>query len=186
MPEPTTVEQEIETSGLREGNISLILESYDDIFSDFDPRPYEHKALSDDFLTECRKAARDKDEFELELRLIVPKEKRDLKSEEHIRHRLHEHFHKHLKEKERELRNVKQKGALMLAFGVFCFAITVSISMAELTPLAMHILTFLFEPAGWFLMWTGLEQLFFASEERRPEYDFYRKMSNMHIGFYGY
>ena len=80
---------------MREGNISLILEEYNDIFSDFDPRPYEHKALSDDFLTECRKAARDKDVHELELRLLMPKEIRNLDDEAKIKHRLHEHFHKH-------------------------------------------------------------------------------------------
>ncbi|MBI2151367.1 hypothetical protein HYU21_01420, partial [Candidatus Woesearchaeota archaeon] len=35
---------------VREGNISLVLDSYDDIFSDFDPRDYSEKALSEDFL----------------------------------------------------------------------------------------------------------------------------------------
>ena len=41
------MEREVE---LREGNISLVLDSYDDLFSDFDPRDYSQKALSDDFL----------------------------------------------------------------------------------------------------------------------------------------
>ena len=46
---------------LREGNISLILDSYNDMFSDFDPRSFSERALSDDFLSECKRAARDKD-----------------------------------------------------------------------------------------------------------------------------
>ncbi|NYT12918.1 MAG: hypothetical protein GKC01_00225, partial [Candidatus Methanofastidiosa archaeon] len=63
---------------LREKNISLILDSYDDLFSDFDPRPYSVRGLSDDFLIECRRAVRGiKTESPvLELRLLVPKNKR--------------------------------------------------------------------------------------------------------------
>ena len=175
-----------DVADLREGNISLILDSYDDIFSDFDPRPYEHKALSDDFLSECRNACRDKDEFELELRLLLPKDKRDPESEQKIKHRLHEHFHKHHTEKRRELRALRQKGALMVAFGIVCFIITVYLNMLDLPPLRYNILIFLFEPAGWFLMWTGLEQLFFAPKEQEGEYHFYRKMSNLHITFFSY
>jgi len=65
-------------TNLREGNISLILDSYDDIFSDFDPGDYSERALSDDFLSECKKAAVNKEE-RLELRFLVPKTKRDYK-----------------------------------------------------------------------------------------------------------
>ena len=44
----------------------LDLNSYDGLFSDFDPRPTEQRALSDDFLLEVKRAARDK-EIGLEL-----------------------------------------------------------------------------------------------------------------------
>ena len=37
---------------LQQSEISLLLDSYDDIFSDFDPRPYNQRALSQDFLAE--------------------------------------------------------------------------------------------------------------------------------------
>src|SRR3989344_8520573 len=88
-------------SNLREGNISLILDSYDDIFSDFDPRDYSEKSLSDDFLVECKKAAIDKND-KLELRFLVPKQKRNLIEEVLIKKRLKEHFQKHFKEKKEE------------------------------------------------------------------------------------
>ena len=35
---------------LKKGEISLLLDSYTGIFSDFDPRPYAERTLSDDFL----------------------------------------------------------------------------------------------------------------------------------------
>ena len=37
--------------------IFLWLDDFDDIFSDFDPRPYSARELSDDFLDEVRKIA---------------------------------------------------------------------------------------------------------------------------------
>ena len=45
---------EEKNTALKEGNISLILDSYDDIFSDFDQRDFSERSLSDDFLIECR------------------------------------------------------------------------------------------------------------------------------------
>lgn len=41
-------------------NISIWLDTYDDIFSDFDYRQFSEKALSDDFLTELQKMYREK------------------------------------------------------------------------------------------------------------------------------
>ena len=61
---------------LRQANISLILDSYEDIFSSFDPREYSERALSDDFLIECNHAAMDKGEG-IELILSMPKNKRN-------------------------------------------------------------------------------------------------------------
>ena len=72
---------------VREGNISLVLDSYNDIFSDFDPRDYSEKALSEDFLSECKRAARDK-ENHIELRLLIPIKKRNSTHENKIRKRL--------------------------------------------------------------------------------------------------
>ena len=66
--------------------ISLILDTYDDIFSDFDPRPYNERALSEDFLIEARKAARDKNTG-IELHFLIPTPMQDKASEELIRQR---------------------------------------------------------------------------------------------------
>ena len=101
---------------LREGNISLILNDYDDIFSDFDPRAYSERSLSDDFLYECKKAVRDKDE-EFELRLLVPKSKRNVYHEAKIRKRLKDYFQKHAIEKEEEVKKVTRAGIVMAIIG---------------------------------------------------------------------
>ena len=94
---------------LREGNISLILDSYDDLFSDFDPRPYAQRALSDDFLVECKKASVVK-KSKIELRLMAPKHKRNHFDEVKIKKRLKEHFHKHFKNEENKIRKIRVNG----------------------------------------------------------------------------
>jgi hypothetical protein len=101
---------------IKAGNISLVLDSYDDIFSDFDPRPYSEKPLSDDFLIECKRAARDK-EAGLELRLLVPKQKRNIYEEAKIKKRLKNHFQKHFHEKAKEIKALKREGFIWFFIG---------------------------------------------------------------------
>ena len=54
------------------GAVSLWLDTYEDIFSDFDPHPYGQRALSEDFLAEARRAVRDRRDEVPELRFLVP------------------------------------------------------------------------------------------------------------------
>ncbi len=172
-----------EEVGLREGNISLILDSYDDIFSDFDPRPYNIKALSDDFLLECKKASVDKDK-ELELRFLVPRNKRKTNEEYEIRKRLRNHFQKHFKEKENEIRGIKKNGLIWFFLGaIVMFASTF---FYELTGLLFKFLFITSQPAGWFFFWEGLGKIFIESKKKKPDYNFYRKMSKAKIYFLDY
>ncbi|MEI7477473.1 MAG: hypothetical protein WCJ81_02910 [bacterium] len=93
---------------VQEGKMSLILDTYGDIFSSFDPRPYEERALSDDFLDECKKITDDKKIDLLELRLLIPKAQRSVVDEELIKKRLHAYFlaqyHLYYKKKKIDMR----------------------------------------------------------------------------------
>ena len=40
-------------------DIKIWIDEYDGIFSDFDPRPYSERNMSDDFLNECNKLFRE-------------------------------------------------------------------------------------------------------------------------------
>lgn len=170
---------------LREGNISLILDEYDDIFSDFDPRSYAEKALSDDFLSECKKASRDKPtEQGIELRLLVPHNKRNFNEEVKIKKRLKDHFQKHFKTKEKEVSARKRQGVLWLAIGVVL--ITIASLIIDKEGQLFNVLVIILEPAGWFTTWTGLDKLFADMIEKQPEYEFYQKMAKIEVKFYSY
>ncbi len=171
---------------LREGNISLILDSYEDIFSDFDPRPYNSKALSDDFLSECKRAAKapiDKGE-KLELRFLVPKHKRNTNDEYEIRKRLRNHFQKHFREKEKEIKTIKRDGLIWFFLGAI--VMIAATFFYKLPGFLFNLLFIIFEPAGWFFFWEGLGKIFKDANQKKPDYEFYRKMAKAHIYFLDY
>ncbi|MEM4347675.1 MAG: hypothetical protein QW802_03720 [Candidatus Altiarchaeota archaeon] len=173
---------------LRMSEISLWLDSYDDIFSDFDPRPYSERALSDDFLSEAKKASRGKASGMIELKLLIPKHNRDESKEKIIKRRLRDHFRKHSNLLGREIENVKKKGILFTLFGILLMvlATTVLFNQPEEKNFLMSLIVVILEPAGWFLFWHGLDTALFESNKIRPEFEFYQKMSNCDIIFLEY
>lgn len=176
-------EEQIDPVKLREGNISLILDSYNDIFSGFDPRSYKERAMSDDFLLECKKAVFDKKD-KIELRLLVPKHKRVYEEEIKIKRRLKEHFHKHAKEKETEIKKIKAGGISWFFGGAIIM--TLGAFLLKYEGFLFELLFTISEPAGWFFFWEGLWKIFIEPKEKKRDYDFYKKMSSAGIAFSSY
>jgi len=171
---------------MRQGNVSLILNSYNDIFSDFDPRGYVQRALSDDFLQECRRTVRDKSpsEEKFELRLLVPKIKRNVNDEIKIKIRLKNHFLKHYLEKKKEIKNLRYSGVAWFIIGVIF-----SLMAAFIYPFEgfyFDVLFVMIEPAGWFTVWSGLDKIFLNPKDKMPDARFYKKMYGCHITFIDY
>lgn len=173
---------------MREGNISLILEDYGDIFSDFDPRGYSERGLSDDFLIQCRRAVKDQ-EYKaegFELRLLVPKTKRSLADESKIRSRMKSHFNKHFKQEEKTMKALKTEGIIWFFIGVILITLAAYVEHYTSVNFIFNILFVILEPAGWFTAWSGLDKFFINSRENKPEFDFYRKMASCNINFISY
>ena len=177
--------QEEKKDILKQGNISLILDSYDDIFSSFDARPYSEKALSVDFLAECKNAVRDKGEFEIEMRLLMPKDKRSLKDETTIKKRLKSHFGKHFLEKEKEIVKVKKEGFIWVLLGAVLLLGIIFASFKFSEAFFSSFITLL-EVPSWFLMWEGMAKIFLDARKIEPDFLFYKKMASVAINFFEY
>ena len=163
--------------------VSLSLDDYEDLFSDFDPRPFSERMLSDDFLHELKRASLDKDEEGLALVLLLPKEKRNAGQEHIIKERLKEHFKRHRRRLEEKVRGERKTGLFMVALGiVFMFTATYSLLSAG-RGLWMTFIVVLLEPAGWFTFWEGLNMILFQVREATPDLGFYRKMTGAKISF---
>jgi hypothetical protein len=171
---------------LQLSEISIWLDTYDDIFSDFDPRPYSQRALSDDFLFEAKRAAREKKTGGIELKLLLPADKRSGNEETVIKKRLREYFKKQFESLQKEIKGIRLKGVSLLAVG---FALMFFATLVSYNLQAGILWTFAFvllEPTGWFVIWFGFEHLFYTVNQKKPELGFFKKMAGCNISFLPY
>ena len=172
---------------IKMSGISLALDDYNDLFSDFDPRPYNERALSDDFLVEAKKAARDKASGALELKLMIPNAKRNKDDEVTIKKRLRDHFKRHHKMLRDEKNDIVYRGLLFAVAGVIIMFVAAFFFFEKAAyKLVDKFLLILLEPAGWFLFWEGLSLVVFESKKKNPDVTFYEKMASCEINFIGY
>jgi hypothetical protein len=164
--------------------IPLILNSYDDIFSDLDPRDYLKRALSGDFLLECKKASSDK-KNKISIKLFIPKDKRDLEKEKKIKKRLKDHFDKHFNEKKKELKKLNRVGLSWFFLGCFLIILT-SIQDFSKGSFIIKVLINISHPAGWFFLWEGMGKILLTSKERKSDFIFYKKMIESNVEFFDY
>ena len=166
--------------------ISLSLDTYDDIFSDFDPRPYHLRALSDDFLAEARKAVRNRPSGGIELRFIIPAHARNTQYESTIKERLRRYFSEQYRYVQRELNTTRRKALVLTVAGIFLMIAAAYVRTLPTQVFSLHVLYVLFDPAGWFSTWFGLERLVHLWTTSKPELDFNHKMARCEITFASY
>lgn len=163
--------------------ISLMLDTYDDIFSDFDPRPYSERAISYDFLDEMKRASRDMPSGGISLNLLIPKHERHPVSEKLIKKRLHEHFRKHHGRLHAEIQKTRFEGILIAIIGFVLMGAAMLLGDMNLSARLTTMILVVLEPSGWFAMWFGFDTIFYTAREKKPDLSFYDKMSRCEITF---
>ncbi|MES2139686.1 MAG: hypothetical protein V4511_08240 [Bacteroidota bacterium] len=166
--------------------VSILLDSYDDIFSDFDPSSYSERTLSDDFIIQVKKISGNKSRNKLSLKLLLPANGRNETDEKAIIKRLHSYFKNVHQVLETDVRKTNTKGLILTAIGIAIMIIASYISFTKPEKYPVHFLLVLFEPAGWFLLWTGLDILVFSSKDTKKDLDFNKKMIKSEIKFFTY
>ncbi|OGJ65017.1 hypothetical protein A3A67_00735 [Candidatus Peribacteria bacterium RIFCSPLOWO2_01_FULL_51_18] len=169
------------------GKLSMWLDDYNDIFSDFDPRPYAQRTLSEDFLFEAKRESRETVSGNYGLYLLMPHNKRNLYHEAIIKKRLKQHFkkqHDSLLDKKRRIFN---QGLFFVELGVVLMLVTTFLLVRyEHANFFLTFLAVIAEPGGWFLFWEGLSLLVFGAKEIKPELEFNKKMAKASIHFGAY
>lgn len=137
--------------------IVIRLDTYEDIFSDFDPRPYSQRALSEDFLKEAQRRYLEDKKGRFEVRFSIPSSERDLKAESLIKKRLREHFALAIRREEELIKNTKNRGYLYIFSGAMVLLANVyTFFLFNEESLMYQLLTVLLVPAGWYGMFTGI------------------------------
>ncbi len=158
-------------------SIVIALDDYNDIFSDFDMSPYQHRLLSDDFLKEIQKRYMESKKGDIEVKLSLPEKLRDPKLEGIIKKRIREYFNLQVKETDSAIKKRRITGMVYLVIGFFLLAVEYQLAepgFAETLPRALGILLL---PAGWFSMWNGLDLLIQIPEKIAEQRKLYTKFA---------
>jgi hypothetical protein len=146
-------------------SIQIALDSYDDIFSDFDESPYSSRVLSDDFLKEIKKRYYETKKGEFELRFTLPSAKRDSKVESIIKKRLRDYFKNEVDYFSEKIAKTKNEGLLRIFVGFFLLSLEVALDTFGVGGLYAKILSVIIVPAGWYGFYSGFEYFFEQPKE---------------------
>jgi len=168
---------------LSKAELSIWLDTYDDIYSDFDSRPYSERSLSDDFINEAKKMAKEKSSGTIVLKLLLPSNQRVKITEGVIVKSLHAHFHRLARVLGDEMTQIRKRGIMLTVFGLFIMIVTALLLNLPQKNFPLNALQIILEPAGWFLAWTGLDQFFYVARRKKPEFEFMSRMAHASIEF---
>ncbi len=163
--------------------INILLNSYNDLFSDFDPSSYQERTLSDDFIIQAKQISKNKSGNNMSLRLLLPPNKRNDQDEGFILERLNAYFRNVYTQLKSEVRKANAKGLTLTLIGIIIMIVASYISYIKPDKYHAHLLLVLFEPAGWFLLWVGLDHLVYSLKDTKRDLDFYLKMTKSEISF---
>ena len=162
--------------------INLWLDSYDDIYSDFDSRHYLTRRISEDFLAELQTEIKNSP-VTRNMILLLPAGERNEGTEKVIGSSLHKFFIGQAKLHRNQCRRKLHKGLLFLTFGVIVMLLNSWIIYRSSESFLIICLKVLLEPAGWFLLWAGLDFLLYDFSGFKKTETFYRALSEMRIYF---
>jgi hypothetical protein len=158
--------------------IVITLESYNDIFDDFDPRPFNERSLSADFVNILHERIK-KVDFSTHMTIIltVPKKQRSENEEKIIEGRLKEHFKNSVESWENKGKEIIETSIKDILVGL---AIYVGGGMIDSY---IHVLRqYLLIPA-WFVTWRAVELLIIDYPKTGAKKQFYRYIGNAMIVF---
>jgi hypothetical protein len=147
--------------------IAIALDTYDDLFSDFDIRGYGERALSKDFLDELRvRLRRSWEKPELSIAFLIPSGIRVAEDEALIVERIRKFFAERRAHYLREDKRAKLKSLLFVAIGLgLSIVANVIVERFSFLPLFND---FLLIPS-WFFVWSGFDFLIKREELGRKK-----------------
>ncbi len=176
---------------LKTANLSIVIDSYDFLFSDFDPRMYNERLLSTDFLEELRRRVqRISNSTQFQLRILVPMNRKDDAVEVLISERIQKYFQYKFKKKRLEVIKFRIYAATWIVLGLLAIllATIANITLRDKIGEYYSIIDNIINPASWFIIWSGLDLFFIKShgEDFLKDLNFFSKMKNIQITFQGF
>lgn len=166
--------------------VVLWIDTYNDLFSDFDPRPFAERRVSEDFILQIRHALKEVPNTLRVLKLLVPAKVRVSEDEIVIRKKLATYFLHQQRQLEQTNREVKRKGFYFLFGGLMFMLVASYLKEVRLDNFYITFLLTVLEPGGWFLLWTGFDHFMTFSRNRLQDMAFFNRVANVHVEFGSY
>jgi len=164
--------------------ISIVIDTWDDIFSDFDPRPLDQRTFSEDFIHELKKRYQETRTGRILISICAPETLRDTAAEKVVIQRLKREFRRESLQSRREIRRIRQRGLIFVACGV-CFLATLTFLRyaQKFSLLTMDLIGIVLMPLGWFGIWEGLSKLVDASPRFHQDEILFEKFARAEYRF---
>ncbi len=158
--------------------ISIAIDDWSDIFSDFDPRPLNERALSEDFIFELKRRFRETRKGTYVLSIYAPVALKDEKNEKKVIQRLKMHFKHRALSRQKELNAIRVRGFLFVSVGIiFLGFLTLATYFKFFSDLTIELLGIILMPLGWFGVWEGFSKIVDTSPIFMQEEKLFDKLS---------
>ena len=140
--------------------IGVVIDTWDDIFSDFDPRPLSERTVSGDFVEELKKRHKETQSGEIVITIYAPSSLKSEESEKIVTNRLKKYFRHKFLQKKQVVNIIRMRGLIFVIVGICSLSfLTLATYYKFLPELTLQISGIILMPLGWFGIWEGLLKL---------------------------
>jgi hypothetical protein len=140
--------------------IGVVIDTWDDIFSDFDPRPLGERIVSGDFVEELKKRYKETQSGKLAITIYAPSSLKSEESEKIVTNRLKKYFRLKFLQKKQVVNIIRMRGLVFVVVGILSLSfLTLATYYKFLSELTLQISGIVLMPLGWFGIWEGLLKL---------------------------
>ena len=165
-------------------DITIAIDSWDDVFSDFDPSPIDQRILSEDFLSELKKRYRETQRGNFIITIYAPPTLKDDLTEKLVTKRLKQYFKFQHLAVTKEVRTAIRKGFIFVFAGVIALSLQTFVTYFQLLErLAIELTGIILTPLGWFGIWEGFSRIIEPAPLLKQEQEIFAKLSKASIKF---
>ncbi len=164
--------------------ISIAIDRWEDIFSDFDPSPLSHRTLSEDFIYELKKRHRETKRGSFMITIYAPLSLKDEEKEKVVIQRLKQYFRFRAAQAKKQLGRIRARGIIFVVFGIFSLGLLILLTYFKaFSELGIELIGIALMPLGWFGIWEGFSKIVDASPMLRVDEDLFIKLSRASYRF---
>jgi hypothetical protein len=184
MPEKSEKTAEIEEHIKDIQDITIAIDSWDDVFSDFDPSPIDRRILSGDFLSELKKRYRETQRGDFIITIYAPASLKDETTERLVNKRLKQFFKFRHLFFQKEIATAVRRGTLFVLGGIASLSfLTMLTYFHVLDKLALEMIAIILMPLGWFGIWEGFSRIIEPAPLIKLDEELFAKLSKAALKF---